>query len=93
MSLLMSAAGSHGCTCLLQEPGVWELLDRIKQVVKPYGVQLLCEVHEDFNLNIELARWDYQQLGSWHLRCTHLEGQQMQRGRAVQTAQKGGVGL
>lgn len=41
---------------LLQEPGVWELLERIRQVVKPFGVQLLCEVHEDFHLNIELAR-------------------------------------
>jgi hypothetical protein len=35
---------------------VWTLLDRIKEVVRPYGVQLLCEVHEDFLLNIELAR-------------------------------------
>lgn len=43
-------------TMLLQEPGVWELLERIRQVVKPFGVQLLCEVHEDFHLNIELAR-------------------------------------
>jgi hypothetical protein len=28
----------------------------IKSVVKPYGVQLLCEVHEDFSMNIKLAR-------------------------------------
>jgi sucrose phosphorylase len=48
-----------GTSCFMQEPGVWELLDRIKQVVKPYGVQLLCEVHEDFNVNIELARHGY----------------------------------
>eukprot|EP00878_Enallax_costatus_P004272 GHUV01004502.1.p1 GENE.GHUV01004502.1~~GHUV01004502.1.p1 ORF type:complete len:701 (+),score=187.09 GHUV01004502.1:79-2181(+) len=48
-----------GTSCFMQEPGVWELLDRIKEVVKPYGVQLLCEVHEDFNLNIELARHGY----------------------------------
>jgi hypothetical protein len=41
---------------LLQEPEVWDLLERIRDVVKPYGVQLLCEVHEDFKLNIELAR-------------------------------------
>lgn len=40
----------------MQEPGVWDLLQKIKGVVKEYGVQLLCEVHEDFNLNIELAR-------------------------------------
>lgn len=39
-----------------QEPEVWDLLARIKALVKPFGVQLLCEVHEDFNLNIELAR-------------------------------------
>jgi hypothetical protein len=41
---------------LLQGPEVWALLGRIKEVVRPYGVQLLCEVHEDFLLNIELAR-------------------------------------
>ena len=35
---------------------MWQLLERIRGVVKPFGVQLLCEVHEDFNLNIELAR-------------------------------------
>jgi hypothetical protein len=39
-----------------QGPEVWTLLDRIKEVVRPYGVQLLCEVHEDFLLSIELAR-------------------------------------
>jgi hypothetical protein len=38
----------------VQSPEVWDLLDRIKQVVKPYGVQLLCEVHEDF---VSACRW------------------------------------
>lgn len=33
---------------MLQGPEVWDLLARIKEVVRPYGVQLLCEVHEDF---------------------------------------------
>lgn len=35
---------------------MWELLDRIKAVVRPFNVQLLCEVHEDVGLNIKLAR-------------------------------------
>ncbi|WIA16714.1 hypothetical protein OEZ85_013369 [Tetradesmus obliquus] len=51
-----------GTTCFMQGPEVWDLLARIKEVVRPYGVQLLCEVHEDFLLNIELARhglWVY----------------------------------
>eukprot|EP00879_Flechtneria_rotunda_P018528 GHRR01019441.1.p1 GENE.GHRR01019441.1~~GHRR01019441.1.p1 ORF type:complete len:547 (+),score=136.02 GHRR01019441.1:914-2554(+) len=48
-----------GTSCFMQEPEVWDLLSRIKEMVKPYGVQLLCEVHEDFNLNIELARHGY----------------------------------
>jgi hypothetical protein len=46
-------------TCFLdwpQEPEVWDLLQRIRDVVKPYGVELLGEIHEDFNLNIELAK-------------------------------------
>lgn len=45
-----------GLGAVAQAPEVWDLLERIKQVVKPFGVQLLCEVHEDFALNIELAR-------------------------------------
>jgi hypothetical protein len=40
----------------LQEPEVWDLLQRIGDVVKPFGVELLCEIHEDFNLNIQLAK-------------------------------------
>jgi hypothetical protein len=40
----------------LQEPDVWDLLARMREVVKPYGVELLCEVHEDFNRNIKLAK-------------------------------------
>ncbi|WIA13184.1 hypothetical protein OEZ85_006776 [Tetradesmus obliquus] len=48
-----------GTSCFMQSPEVWQLLERIKAVVKPYGVQLLCEVHEDFKLNIELARHGY----------------------------------
>ncbi len=39
-----------------QEPEVWDLLAKIKELVRPYGVQLLCEVHEDYQLNVELAR-------------------------------------
>lgn len=35
---------------------MWQLLERIGEVVKPFGVQLLAEVHEDFKLNIKLAR-------------------------------------
>lgn len=35
---------------------MWELLERIRSVVKPFGVQLLCEVHECFKTNIKLAR-------------------------------------
>lgn len=44
------------CVCVLQEPEVWDLLQRIRDVVKPFGVELLGEVHEDFNQNIELAK-------------------------------------
>jgi hypothetical protein len=39
-----------------QEPEVQELLQRIRDVVKPYGVELLGEIHEDFNFYIELAQ-------------------------------------
>jgi hypothetical protein len=51
------AAAAAAPTRCLQSPEVWELLDRIKQVVKPYSVQLLCEVHEDF-----VGTWRWQAL-------------------------------
>jgi hypothetical protein len=35
---------------------VWDLLQRIRAVVKPFGVELLCEIHEDFNHNMQLAK-------------------------------------
>jgi hypothetical protein len=44
---------SKTCT---QEPEVWELLNRIRDVVKPFGVEVLGEVHENFKDNIRLAR-------------------------------------
>jgi hypothetical protein len=31
-------------------------MDHLRAVVEPYGVQLLAEVHEDYTLNIALAR-------------------------------------
>lgn len=42
--------------CMSQEPEVWDLVNRIQDVVKPYGVEVLGEVHEDFHLNLNLAR-------------------------------------
>jgi hypothetical protein len=51
--VVMTVLGSSHC---LQEPQVWELLQRMRDVVKPYGVELLGEVHECFNLNIEVAK-------------------------------------
>ncbi len=40
----------------VQEPDVWEVLGRLSRVAEPFGVQMLCEVHEDFRANLELAR-------------------------------------
>lgn len=48
-----------GTRCFMEEPGVWDILAKIKDVTDPYGVQLLCEVHENYACNIELARRGY----------------------------------
>ena len=34
----------------MEEPHVWKLLNWIHDVVKPYGVELLAEIHEHYTI-------------------------------------------
>lgn len=48
-----------GCICLcteetgrtefLNQPDTWELLNKIKQIAEPYGMELLPEIHESYS--------------------------------------------
>lgn len=48
-----------GTNCFFVEPDVWELLDYIKSILKPYGVEILPEVHEHYSIQLKLAEKGY----------------------------------
>ena len=37
-------------SCFFIEPEMWELLEDIEEVVKPYGVDILPEIHEHYTI-------------------------------------------
>lgn len=48
-----------GTNCFFVEPEVWELLDFARDVLKPYNVEILPEIHEHYTIQLELAKRDY----------------------------------
>ena len=36
----------------MNQPDTWELLDKIKQIAEPYGMELLPEIHESYSEKI-----------------------------------------
>jgi len=48
-----------GTSCFFIEPDVWEILAFVQQTVKPYGVEILPEVHEHYSMQLKLAEHGY----------------------------------
>lgn len=48
-----------GTRCFMEEPETWELLEDLNDVAGEYGTRLLCEVHEEFKTNLNLASRGY----------------------------------
>lgn len=49
-------------SCFFIEPEMWELLEDIEEVVKPYGVDILPEIHEHYTIQQKIAEkgfWVY----------------------------------
>lgn len=46
-------------SCFFVEPDIWELLDRIGDVVRPYGATILPEIHEHYTIPLGLAGRGY----------------------------------
>ncbi len=44
---------------LFIEPDVWEFLNECEEIVKPYGVTLLPEIHEHYTMQERIAEKDY----------------------------------
>lgn len=53
------ATKKAGTSCFFIEPEVWELLEECEEIVKPYGVELLPEIHEHYTMQTRIADKDY----------------------------------
>ncbi|KAA9008653.1 sucrose phosphorylase [Paenibacillus spiritus] len=48
-----------GTNCFFVEPDIWEMLDGAKDILKPYGVDVLPEIHEHYTIQTRLAEKDH----------------------------------
>lgn len=53
------ATKKPGTNCFFVEPEVWELLEFTRDVLAPYGVEILPEIHEHYTLQLKLAERGY----------------------------------
>lgn len=53
------ATKTPGTRCFFQEPEVWGLLKGLEKAAKEHDTGLLCEVHEEYETNIKLAKEGY----------------------------------
>lgn len=48
-----------GTNCFFVEPDIWDILDFVKKITSPYGIELLPEIHEHYNYQLKIAEKDY----------------------------------
>jgi sucrose phosphorylase len=48
-----------GGTCFFEEPEVWEMLDRVQNILAPFQVKILPEMHEHYTIQLKLAGKGY----------------------------------
>ncbi len=53
------ATKKAGTSCFFIEPDVWELMHSCEEIVAPYGVTLLPEIHEHYTMQQKIAKEDY----------------------------------
>ena len=53
------ATKKAGSNCFFIEPDVWEFLKECEDIVKPYDVVLLPEIHEHYTMQKKMAEKDY----------------------------------
>ncbi len=53
------ATKKAGTNCFFVEPDVWELLEYVESILKPYGVEILPEIHEHYSIQLKLADKGY----------------------------------
>ncbi len=53
------ATKKAGTSCFFIEPDTWEMLDEVKDILEPHGVELLPEIHEHYSIQMKLAEQGY----------------------------------
>lgn len=53
------ATKQPGTNCFFIEPDTWEMLDEIKEILDPHGVEILPEIHEHYSIQLKLAERGY----------------------------------
>ena len=53
------ATKKAGTSCFFIEPDVWELLQETADVLSPYGVEVLPEIHEHYSMQVKIADKGY----------------------------------
>jgi sucrose phosphorylase len=48
-----------GGSCFFEEPGVWEVLEKVQNILSPLGAELLPEIHEHYSIQMKLAERGY----------------------------------
>lgn len=53
------ATKKAGSSCFFLEPEIWELLDAVEEILKPYEVEVLPEIHEHYTMQMKISEKDY----------------------------------
>ncbi len=53
------AVKKSGTSCFFVEPDIWQLLSETEDIIKPYGCELLPEIHEHYTIPLRLADKGY----------------------------------
>lgn len=53
------ATKKAGTSCFFLEPEVWDILKEVEEVVKPYGIEILPEIHEHYTIQDKIAKQGY----------------------------------
>jgi sucrose phosphorylase len=48
-----------GGSCFFEEPEIWGMLERVKNILEPFQVEILPEMHEHYSIQLKLAEKGY----------------------------------
>ncbi|OIJ44980.1 hypothetical protein BHE82_00225 [Rice orange leaf phytoplasma] len=63
-SIIRLDAFAYACkkadtSCFFVEPDIWQLLDEVRDVLKPLDVELLPEIHENHSISHKISEHGY----------------------------------